>query len=569
MPKTTVPILEGIYSDVSQNIRVSLPVNLIPLQVDSGMGHGYMRPAWGITTSSAAGWSGNGGPSRGSINWNGTIYRVIGAYLYSISSDGVKTNLGYVGNDGTRVTMDYSYTALCIVSAGLVYFYNIAFIATPTTITPVNFIAYFTPTIPSTVNVVLVGTTATTTVTTAGVPLVTNTPNNTTTTANGVTTKVVTNAGVTVCTVTIASGTMTQLIVPASPPSNFPNGPAPGYIVNVRYVQGYFAFTDGQYLILTDIVNPTTVLDADGFYQSQSDPSTVQGMLLIRNEMYLIMRYTMDVLYNTGTGNMPFAPILGAQSMKGCVGSQAFCYLENTIFFIGGARNEDVGVYVGYNGVNNKVSTREIDLLLNTYTTDQLSQIFVEKVFFRDVNCVFIHLPDRTLVYDAGATVKAQKQVWYVLTSALAKGVFSAYLGIDFQVLNGSITMGHPGDDRLGVYVDTLASNWETAVRWEVSTSVIFNVTNGISISSAELVCMQGTMQTLQGSVVGTDFSQTGLEWSVPRYVSANIYGETMKRIIFLRLGWARTRFIQRFFGDSNGPLSIVALVMDISGLDA
>lgn len=479
MPKTTVPILSGIYSDTSQNMRVSLPVNLIPLQIDSGMGHGYLRPAWGISTLKATNWSGNGGPSRGAIVWNNIVYRVIGAYLYSFDSNNNSTQLGYVGNDGKRVSMDYSYDALCISSCGNVYFWN------------------------------------------------------------------------------LATSTLTQL---ASPNLTTP-------IVNVAWVQGYFVLTDTKYMFLTDIVYPTTVVDADAYYQSNTDPSPMMGFCKIRNELYVIMRYTMDVMYNNGSGNQPFQPILGAQSMKGAVGPQAFCYLTDSLFFIGGARNEDIGVYIGYNGINNKISTREIDLLLNSYTTVQLQSIFVEKVFFRDVNCIFVHLPDRVLVYDASATVSSGKQIWYVLTSAFQKDQFSRFLGIDFVFNNGLITMGHPIDDRIGTYVDFLMSHWEAPIRWQVSTAFVFNTANGFTISYAELVVLQGTMQIKQGSSIGTDFSEDGITWSVPRFIQANPIGNTIKRLIWLRLGWSRIRRIQRFFGDSNGPLSIVALIMDTEGM--
>lgn len=114
-----VPIFSGIFADPDSQVRTSLPRNRIPVPTASGISNGYLGPGVGIDTFAT-------GPSidRGGINWNGTMYRVMGDQLCTVSSTGVVTQLGSVGNDAKPVSLDYSFDRLSIGSAGSLYYWN-------------------------------------------------------------------------------------------------------------------------------------------------------------------------------------------------------------------------------------------------------------------------------------------------------------------------------------------------------------------------------------------------------------------------------------------------------------
>ena len=113
-----IPILDGIFTDSSPNFRTSYPVNLVPVPKSTGISEGYLRPADGIVKT------GDGpGANRGGLNWNGTLYRVMGTDLVSVAQDGTVTTIGDVGS-GDRVTMTYSFDYLAIASGGRLYLYD-------------------------------------------------------------------------------------------------------------------------------------------------------------------------------------------------------------------------------------------------------------------------------------------------------------------------------------------------------------------------------------------------------------------------------------------------------------
>lgn len=113
-----VPILNGITSDGAADFRTRYPRNLYPVPKKQGVSDGYLRPADGMVQD------GTGpGIGRGGINWNGTLYRVLGTKLCRVGDDGSAVVLGDVGAGG-QCTLDYSFDHLGIVSGGSLYFWD-------------------------------------------------------------------------------------------------------------------------------------------------------------------------------------------------------------------------------------------------------------------------------------------------------------------------------------------------------------------------------------------------------------------------------------------------------------
>ena len=113
-----IAILAGLYADATSQLRASLPRNRVPVPTQSGISSGYLGPGFGIDTFATG-----PGLDRGSINWNGVMYRVMGQYLVSIDKAGAVTQLGLVGGTGP-VSLDYSFDRLAIASGGKLFYWN-------------------------------------------------------------------------------------------------------------------------------------------------------------------------------------------------------------------------------------------------------------------------------------------------------------------------------------------------------------------------------------------------------------------------------------------------------------
>lgn len=116
---TALPLLRSIYANEGADYETAYPTNMEPVAGDNGISKGYLRCAMG-----AEAWVSGPGVDRGGINWNGTLYRVMGSSFVSVAQDGTVMTIGDVGDDGNPVALDYGFSYLSIASNRNLWLYN-------------------------------------------------------------------------------------------------------------------------------------------------------------------------------------------------------------------------------------------------------------------------------------------------------------------------------------------------------------------------------------------------------------------------------------------------------------
>jgi hypothetical protein len=463
-----VPILNGIFADNTPELRTSYPVNLVPVPKKSGISNGFLRPGDGIVAN------GTGpGIDRGGINWEDSLYRVMGTELVEIDSAGAVTILGDVGGPITElVTFDYSFDLLAIASGGRLYYWD--------------------------------GT------------------------------------------------TLTQV-----------TDPDLGIVLDVVWVDGYFMTTDGEFLIVTELSDPF-VVNPLKYGSSEVDPDPVVALLKLRNEIYALNRNTIEVFDNVGGELFPFARIDGAQIQKGVIGTQGCCVFIERIAFLGGGRNEAPGIYVGAAATSQKISTQEIDNLLLIYTEAQLALVKLEARNDKNHQHLYVHLPDRTVVYDASASEALGEQVWFTLTTTLSG--FAQYRARNIVWAYDKWLVGDPQSTSIGYFVQDTGHHWGEQVRWEFGTLIVYNESNGAIFNELELVSLTGSVALGKNPQISTSYSVDGKAYSQDRSISVGTIGSN-KRLAWFQQGHMRNWRIQRFRGDSDAHVSFIRLEAQIEPL--
>ncbi len=339
-----------------------------------------------------------------------------------------------------------------------------------------------------------------------------------------------------------------------------------GVVLDVDWVDGYFMTTDGEFLVVTELSDPTQV-DPLKYGSSEASPDPVKGLLKLRNEIYAMNRYTIEVFDNTGGTGFPFSRIEGAQIDRGIIGTHACAVYLETIAFLGGGREEAPGVWMGNNSVAQKVSTREIDQILLEYTEEQLSLVKLETRVDKAHQFLYIHLPDKTLVYDGIASQATSKQIWHVLSSSLTG--FSQYRAKNFVWVYDKWICGDPTTFKIGSLDDTLSSHFGDVIEWEFGTSIVYNQSNGAIFHELELVSLSGRVPLGVDPTIWTQYSLDGVTWSNLRPIKAGKQGERNKRLVWLQQGHMRNWRIQRFRGTSDTHLSFARLEVQIEALHA
>lgn len=337
-----------------------------------------------------------------------------------------------------------------------------------------------------------------------------------------------------------------------------------GTVVDFCWVDGYFLTTDGEFLIVTELSDPTQVNPLK-YGSSEIDPDPVLAIIKLRNEVYALNRHTIEVFDNVGGDFFPFNRIDGAQITKGTLGTFSCCVFMEAIAFLGSGRNESPSIYVGANADATKISTQEIDDLLLGYTEAQLASVKLEARNDKSHKFLYVHLPDRSLVYDAGASQELEQPVWFTLTSAIAG--HGQYRAQNFVWAYDKWLVGDPQSSAIGYLTQDISSHWGQIVRWEFGTMIVYNEGNGALFNRIELVALPGRVALGIDPRISTSYSIDGVAWSQDRSINVGATGNTSKRLAWFQQGSMKHWRIQRFKGTSQAHLSVVRLEAQLEPL--
>jgi len=337
-----------------------------------------------------------------------------------------------------------------------------------------------------------------------------------------------------------------------------------GVVLDFCWVDGYFMTTDGANLIVTELSDPMQVNPLK-YGSSEVDPDPVVALIKLRNEVYALNSNTIEVFDNVGGDLFPFARIDGAQVQKGVLGTHACCIFLDRIAFLGGGRNEAPSIYIGAAATTQKLSTQEIDNLLLQYTEAQLVRVQLEARNDKNHQHLYVHLPDRTIVYDASASEALGEAVWFTLATTVVE--FAQYRARNMVWAYDKWLVGDPQSSAIGYFVQSTGEHWGQRVRWEFGTLIVYNESNGAIFNELELVSLTGSVVIGTNPIISTSYSVDGKSWSQDRNITVGTTGNTVKRLAWFQQGHMRNWRIQRFRGDSDAHVSFIRLEAQIEAL--
>jgi hypothetical protein len=344
-----------------------------------------------------------------------------------------------------------------------------------------------------------------------------------------------------------------------------------GAVLDVLWIDGYFVTTDGMSLVVTDLLDPTSI-NPLRYGSSEGDPDPIKGMFKSRaGEFYAVNRYTIEMMQNVGQSStsslFPFARTEGAQINRGAIGTHCIANYDDKIAFLGGARKEPPAVWVGLNAATQKLSTGEIDTLLLDYTEAELSTSVMEVRATKNHALLYLHLPDRTLVYDGAASATVQEPVWFTVDSGLLAP--AQYRARNFVWCYDGWQCGDPTSSALGVLDETISTHYGQTIGWEFGTSIVYNGGNGAVFHEMELFALPGRVPLGVDPVIWTSYSSDGVTWSAERSIKAGRQGQRTKRLVWIGQGGMENWRIQRFRGTSDAHLTVARLEAQLEPLNA
>lgn len=339
-----------------------------------------------------------------------------------------------------------------------------------------------------------------------------------------------------------------------------------GTVIDMIWLDGGFLTTDGEYLVQTDL-NDRMSVNPLKYGSSEASPDRVVGLLRLNNAAHAVNRYTVEQFVNIGGTGFRYQRNEGAMLNRGAVGTHAACIFADQIAFLGGGVNEPPALWVGANGQTAKLSNREVDTLLQTYTETELSTVTLETRTDKAHQFLYVHLPDRCIVYDAAASQAVGQPVWSVLTSSSTG--FSTYRARNMVWCYDAWICGDPTGNTIGVLDNTIGTHYGDATRWEFGTPIIYNGGMGALVHRLELVALPGRVALGADPIVWTACSEDGETWGREFSCKAGKQGERTARITWLRQGRMSNYRIQRFRGTSDAHIAFARLEAQLEPLNA
>lgn len=338
-----------------------------------------------------------------------------------------------------------------------------------------------------------------------------------------------------------------------------------GNVIDVCWVDGYFMTTDGEFLVVTDLNDPTSVNPLK-YGSSEADPDPIVALRKVRNEIYAVNANTIENFQNIGGDGFPFQRNPGGLIPKGAVGTYAVAYFLDTFAFVGGGRDEANSVYLAGSGEAVSISTSQVDLEIAKLTPAQQALIEVEARVDRNEQRLLIHLPSKTLVYFHQASLANKSPVWTILASGVLTE--KPYAGRHFVQAEGRWIGGSNVNAHVGYLNDAVETHFGAVAGWRFDTNFIYNAAKGGLLKALELIGVPGRGAFGSAPTMSLSVSQDGETWSQERFIAMGTAGQRGKRLQWRpKIKFANYAGL-RFRGANTGIASFIRLEADIEPLN-
>lgn len=309
-----------------------------------------------------------------------------------------------------------------------------------------------------------------------------------------------------------------------------------GAPIDFCWIDGYYFFTDGEFIYHTDINNESAI-DPLKFATAEFIPDYTYGVAKTEdNKVMVFGRYSIEYFVNQATANFAFRRVESRALKIGIVGTHAKCEVAGRYYILGSRKEEAVSLHRVGVGSTEKLGTREVDQILSTYTETQLADVVLESFESDGTTFVMMHLPNHVLMFNQTiAGVAGIDQAWSIWKSdVLGDAPCRAKHGVFDQRLNQWV-FGDKQDATIGLLDSSVATQYGDIVELELFTPFIY--LEDQSVDELDIETIPGFTGTTDATVfVSMTYNGVtyGLEWT-------QMYGlpsEYNSRFIVRRLGY-------------------------------
>lgn len=210
-----------------------------------------------------------------------------------------------------------------------------------------------------------------------------------------------------------------------------------GRPIDADWIDGYYFFTDGEYLYHT-LVNDETQVDPLDYAVAEIMPDKSLGVMRTADNLMMVFgRYSIEYFVNDASTAFAFSRIEQKSMKIGICGTYCKTELSGGVFILGSRRFESPAIYALSAGDAQQMSTRTINQIIGQYTESELSTAVLESRFDGDDELLIVRLARHTLVFNLTAAKKiGADNAWSVLSTGVSGAPWIACNGVFVPYLN-------------------------------------------------------------------------------------------------------------------------------------
>lgn len=337
-----------------------------------------------------------------------------------------------------------------------------------------------------------------------------------------------------------------------------------GKPIDCVWIKNFIFLTDGK-----DIYH-STLADEEVFSASDSEepdfsPDNVVGIAMNKNnELVVFNELSIQHYIDVGDADFAFQNLPSKTSKLGILGTHCKTELNGKFYLLGRRINEKPSCYSYSLGSAQKIASREIEKVLDTYTPDELATTTIDSFTADDVDLIIYHFPRDTYMFNITiAKMVGVGSAWSKIKTDVVGDAPYRAKNIVLDPRNGKMIVGDKIDSRIGELDDSVATHYGAIAEWLLFTPFLKLET--LSIDNMEIEIIPGIVNAAKDATVlvsRTDDGRAhGQEWSEE-------YGAQFdfnNRFIIRTFGYVRHWVGFKFRGASRSRMAFGLLDVEAS----
>lgn len=287
---------------------------------------------------------------------------------------------------------------------------------------------------------------------------------------------------------------------------------------DVAFINGRFVYIpfDGDPAFFSDVGDAGTV-QALSFFDAEELPDKNNSVFNFKNTLYIGGTDSFELFRDTGASPNPFARISGSRITNGYIGG--LIEYNETFLFVGREKDQDFGIYAIGQGLAPKISNEAIDLVLSTYSQDELDAVIGGRFKWRGYDVAVFKFARDSFGYYAGN--------WFV-TDTVFNGISQPWASGFITQFEGTYFTAF--EDKIG-RLDKVNTDYGERITRIIDTGFEQEDDDFFTCQSLELGISQGFNEEV-GSVA-LFLSEDNVLYSEPIYRNLGALGQYAERLVW------------------------------------